>query len=77
MKYTVLFGIHIQTFTNMNNLIIKKRQLKHNYTGVLHNGATLRGKLGLNQPNLFLVNNLETCLKFSPDKYHGCTTMLQ
>lgn len=46
MKYTVLFGNHIQTFTNMNNLIIKKTKTSNDYTGVLHNGATLRGKLG-------------------------------
>lgn len=47
----------------------------------LHSGATKKKERktrdnGLNQPNVFLVNDLETCLKFSPDKYHGCITML-
>lgn len=45
MKYIVSFESHMQTFTNMNNLTIKKDNQKHNSTGVLHNGATLREKL--------------------------------
>lgn len=61
----------------MNNLIIKK---KIYWSKLYTHGATLGVKLEnrSNQHNLFFVDNVGTSLKFnhSPEKYHGCITML-